>query len=600
MAELRDRYESHGFDNEGNDKNMKTFEKATKQLLEFSKVFPKEYKKQQEKVSEDYKEVAEDIGISIGESIKSSLNNSLSRGAATAVQALVGGAGPLGYVLEKTLNLSGATENLISGFNKSSKLSERNFTSQTSESPNINTRKESRNTFESYPTIVKLRAYLDYRSKTNSNFGKYMSGMLGKAKETKKFEKVQGLFNTKLLAGMGNISKILGTMSKVLGKVALAADATVNAFLVASYLRGVQLRNRGDYTGESGMPGFKPETSGYSQQKQAETFSGLGGNAFKYGDKSQEHLNRGSSNAGVDIIMHKPGAIAGKPVLSLNAGIVRAYTQLKGGSEPYDYKSPKTTKWGYGHYVQVWSYAQYYDLSEYGLNSSDYDWIVVTYAHLSKITVSQDANVKRGSILGLAGNTGRSTGAHLHIDVKAVKGHTLSAWEKGRVIPADEFKFDVGTNTKMYAKEAMNFLYNAGAAGFRTDAGDMSSVPTTPAEGVFTPSIVPMHTLTGGASSTMLREKGAITGGASSIISTVGRNDALMGANNITYNNLVAKAKNQNATGYIGELPQIGSIRQPTIKTETEEPNFQLSFDIENSATKALKQADKSIDFIKV
>jgi murein DD-endopeptidase MepM/ murein hydrolase activator NlpD len=41
-----------------------------------------------------------------------------------------------------------------------------------------------------------------------------------------------------------------------------------------------------------------------------------------------------------------------------------------------------------------------------------------TYGHLSRIHVVQGAQVKRGDLIGLSGNTGLSTGPHLHYEVK--------------------------------------------------------------------------------------------------------------------------------------------------------------------------------------
>lgn len=42
----------------------------------------------------------------------------------------------------------------------------------------------------------------------------------------------------------------------------------------------------------------------------------------------------------------------------------------------------------------------------------------VVYAHLSKVLVDDFMKIKEGEVIGLSGNTGRSTGNHLHIGVR--------------------------------------------------------------------------------------------------------------------------------------------------------------------------------------
>lgn len=56
-----------------------------------------------------------------------------------------------------------------------------------------------------------------------------------------------------------------------------------------------------------------------------------------------------------------------------------------------------------------------YGLTVYLMAASNYGW---RYGHMSRIDVRQGIDIPRGSLLGLSGNTGNSSGPHLHIGVR--------------------------------------------------------------------------------------------------------------------------------------------------------------------------------------
>lgn len=80
-------------------------------------------------------------------------------------------------------------------------------------------------------------------------------------------------------------------------------------------------------------------------------------------------------------------AATGTPVRAIMAGRVKTVSQ---------------ERWGYGKHVIV-------------DHENDYESL---YAHLSKIEVVEGQEVTTASVLGEVGSTGRSTGPHLHLEVR--------------------------------------------------------------------------------------------------------------------------------------------------------------------------------------
>ena len=69
----------------------------------------------------------------------------------------------------------------------------------------------------------------------------------------------------------------------------------------------------------------------------------------------------------------------------------------------------KMSRYGYGHEVKV----------DHGFG------FITIYGHLEDINVKVGQKVSRGEVVGTLGNTGRSTGPHLHYEVRK-NGHTVN------------------------------------------------------------------------------------------------------------------------------------------------------------------------------
>ncbi len=100
-----------------------------------------------------------------------------------------------------------------------------------------------------------------------------------------------------------------------------------------------------------------------------------------FGVRSDPFRGTAAMHAGVDI----PGAL-GTPIYATADGVI----------------SHAGRQGGYGNLVQI----------NHGRG------IETRYGHLSKILVADNTRVKRGQLIGLMGSTGRSTGSHLHYEVR--------------------------------------------------------------------------------------------------------------------------------------------------------------------------------------
>ena len=86
----------------------------------------------------------------------------------------------------------------------------------------------------------------------------------------------------------------------------------------------------------------------------------------------------------------------GTPIKSAQGGIVRDF----GNTDAY------RGCYSYGKWILV----------------EHFNGLSTLYAHLSLIKVRKEQEVKAGDLIGYSGNTGYSTGPHLHFTVYATKG----------------------------------------------------------------------------------------------------------------------------------------------------------------------------------
>lgn len=104
-----------------------------------------------------------------------------------------------------------------------------------------------------------------------------------------------------------------------------------------------------------------------------------------YGPRKDPFTGKAANHTGIDI-----PAAKGTPIYASKSGMVTTSTLGSGGY------------WSYGNYVVI----------------SHSDGTSTLYAHMNKRNVKEKQVVKQGDVIGYVGTTGRSTGNHLHFEIR--------------------------------------------------------------------------------------------------------------------------------------------------------------------------------------
>lgn len=178
---------------------------------------------------------------------------------------------------------------------------------------------------------------------------------------------------------------------------------------------------------------------------------------------------------------------------------------------------------GYGKYVVI----------------RHYNGLETIYGHMSKQLVEEDQEVRAGEPIGLGGNTGRSTGSHLHFETRlcgVALNPALMFDFRNQDVVDDYYMFRRGT----YESEAIaaNRLRGVGAAGNSSIVGSDDDVElTTAAPAASFNANVSFHKVVKGETLASIARKRGTTIDALCKLNHIGKKVRLMPGQILKYNN---------------------------------------------------------------
>ena len=161
----------------------------------------------------------------------------------------------------------------------------------------------------------------------------------------------------------------------------------------------------------------------------------------KYGYRTDPKTGKRAFHAGLDLI----SGAGNRNLFAIDDGYVHIVVNNQSKS-----------KTGYGNYV--WVRYPRYNLS-------------LLYAHCNNIKLKKGTKVKKGTIVAIEGNTGKSTGTHLHLGVTKIGSNTWINPETINVLP-DKYNLTRmlkkgcrGNDVKELQRELIKRGYSCGKYG---------------------------------------------------------------------------------------------------------------------------------------